>query len=82
MIFCTSDCSLQYKKVCINSSISSRLHLKNIGFVTAHLSAKIDDGGKNVFSLIPSSKTLEPYSNDWLQVIFKPNSLEVFDVMY
>ncbi|XP_048520745.1 hydrocephalus-inducing protein homolog isoform X1 [Dendroctonus ponderosae] len=76
VIFSTSDCSLHFKRVCINTPVSTRLNLKNIGFVPAYLSAKVDDGGKNVFSLISSSKTLEPYCNDWLQVVFKPNSLE------
>ncbi|KAL1497016.1 hypothetical protein ABEB36_008047 [Hypothenemus hampei] len=73
--FSSSDTTLCFKRVCINRSKSARLIFKNVGFVTAYLTARIDDGGKNVFFVVPTFKNIEPHSSDYMEILFKPNSL-------
>lgn len=76
-MFVLAEQTLYFKQICLHEQFSTSLHLKNIGSVIAHLSVKVEDFGKSVFSLSESNMFIEPYTEGTMQVTFSPNSLEV-----
>ncbi|XP_050309669.1 hydrocephalus-inducing protein homolog isoform X2 [Anthonomus grandis grandis] len=76
-VFSSSEFCLYFMLVCINTSFTTRLYFKNIGFVTSQITTKTDDGNKHFFSSPSSTTVIEPHSTNYVEVSFSPKTLEV-----
>ncbi|XP_023311652.1 hydrocephalus-inducing protein [Anoplophora glabripennis] len=72
-IYEASEQTLHFRKVNLNTKAVSNIYMQNKGHVIAYVTAKIDDGNKNVFKVFPNSIDVDPFSTKSLSIIFKPD---------
>ncbi|KAG5865676.1 hypothetical protein JTB14_020627 [Gonioctena quinquepunctata] len=77
-IFVKSENALHFKNVYVDEKFGKKLYLQNLGKVVANVSMQLADS-KGIFQVSPNAISIEPYATEYINIIFHPDSINVFE---